>query len=199
MRRRGFESLPVLLFFDNSAHHIRAHDVAAACRLAMAEVRVRLPLGAFDEQDVGKPGIPRASGARDRGFKSRRPDFHCGGACVGTGRRLLTRHDAGSIPATAALQIRKVKPTGDGSRLESGRAMSLGGSTPSPSALLCPWPIGRGASLPSWRGGFDSRRALWNVIGDRLVVGLLALNQETEVRPLLPELAVERAVSRWAN
>ena len=48
---------------------------AAACRLAMAKVRVQLPLGALDEQDVGKPGIPRASGARDRGFKSRRPDF----------------------------------------------------------------------------------------------------------------------------
>jgi hypothetical protein len=29
--------------------------------------------------------------------------------------------------------------------------------------------------------------ALWNVIGDRLVVGRLALDQKTEVRPLLPE------------
>ena len=56
-------------------HTLRAHDVAAASRLAMAEVRVRLPLGALDRQDVGKPGIPRASGARDRGFNSRRPDF----------------------------------------------------------------------------------------------------------------------------
>ena len=27
------------------------------------------------EQDVGKLGIPRAWGARDRGFKSRRPDW----------------------------------------------------------------------------------------------------------------------------
>ncbi len=25
---------------------------------------------------------------------------------------------------------------------------------------MCPWPIGRGTSLPSWQGGFDSRRAL---------------------------------------
>ena len=40
----------------------------------MAEVRVQLPLGALNEQDVGKPGILRASGARERGFKSRRPD-----------------------------------------------------------------------------------------------------------------------------
>ena len=34
-------------FFDNSASNLSAHDVAAACRLAMAEVRVRLPLGAL--------------------------------------------------------------------------------------------------------------------------------------------------------
>ncbi len=162
MRRRGFESLPVLLFFDNSAHHVCAHDVAAACRLAMAEVRVRLPLGAFQMQDVGKPGIPRASGARDRGFKSRRPDFDCGGACVGTGGRLLSvMSQVRFLPPQP--WIRKVKPTGDGSRPESGRAMSLGGSTPSPSALTCPWPSGRGASLPSWRGGFDSHRALLDV------------------------------------
>ena len=90
MRRRGFESLLVLSVFDNSAHLERAHDVAVACRLAMAEVWVQLPLGAFVEQDVGKPGTPRASGARDRRFKSGRPDFDCGGACVGTGRRLLS-------------------------------------------------------------------------------------------------------------
>jgi hypothetical protein len=77
----------------------------------MAKVRVRLPLGALQSperinfggglhhghdscrtrrQDVGKPGIPRASGARDRGFNSRRPDLDCGGACVGTGGRLLS-------------------------------------------------------------------------------------------------------------
>ena len=52
----------------------RAHDVAAACRLAMADVRVRLPLGALTIQDVGKSGIPRAPGARDRRFESDRPD-----------------------------------------------------------------------------------------------------------------------------
>ena len=43
----------------------------------------------------------------------------------------------------------------DGSRPESGRAMSLEGSTPSPSACMCPWPIGSGTSFPSWTGGFD--------------------------------------------
>src|SRR4051812_41143740 len=44
-RRRGFESHPVLCgFFDNSGSATCAHDVAAAYRLAMADVRVRLPL-----------------------------------------------------------------------------------------------------------------------------------------------------------
>ena len=58
--------------------------------------------------------------------------------------------------------------------------------------LVRPWPTGKGSSLPSWRSGFDSRRALWYVIGDRLVVGFLALNQATKVRPLLPELEQHR-------
>jgi hypothetical protein len=110
-------------------------------------------------QDVGKPGIPRASGARERGFKSRRPDLAlwcsrpgcrsrrdacttslsrqpllCGGARVGTGGRLLSvTTQVRFLPPQLVLN-RKVKPIGDGSRLESGRAMSLGGSTPSPSA-----------------------------------------------------------------
>ena len=73
----------------------------------------------------------------------------------------VNRPDTGSIPVTAAL--RKGKPTGDGSGFESRRAMGLEGSTPSPSAVnetTCPWPSGKGASLPSWKGGSDSRRAL---------------------------------------
>ncbi len=45
-RGRGFESHPVLsALFDNSADGEGAHDVAVAYRLAMADVRVRLPLG----------------------------------------------------------------------------------------------------------------------------------------------------------
>ena len=35
---------------------------------------------------------------------------------------------------------------GDGSCFENRRAMSLEGSTPSPSAVMCSWPSGRGAS-----------------------------------------------------
>ena len=109
MRQRGFESHPVLcrLIFNNSARNSRTHDVAAAYRLAKAEVRVQLPLGAFsfawtvrrenegpsavnDYQRVGKHGNPRASGARERRFKSDHADLnHCGGVRAGTGRRLL--------------------------------------------------------------------------------------------------------------
>jgi hypothetical protein len=50
---------------------------------------------------------------------------------------------------------------------------------------MCSWPSGRGASLPSWTGQFDSRRALW--IGDRLTAGRLPLKQEMMVRVHLPE------------
>ncbi len=103
----------------------------------MQESRVQLPLGALDEQDVGKPGIPRAPGARDRRFKSGRPDCDCGGTRVGTGRRLLI----------ALTQVRFLPPqpfgeNGRASQLamaavgESGRAMSLGSSTLSPSAFV---------------------------------------------------------------
>jgi hypothetical protein len=46
MRRRGFESHPVLsAFFDNSGSATCARDVAAAYRSATAEARVRLPPG----------------------------------------------------------------------------------------------------------------------------------------------------------
>ena len=82
--------------------------------------------------------------------------------------------------------IRKGKPTGDGTCLENRRVMSLEGSTPSPSAV-CSWPSGKGASLPSWKGGFNSRRALRVQFGDRLTAGRLALNQDVVVRVHLPE------------
>ena len=134
---------------------------------------------------------------------------------------------AGSIPATGAFFIeqpisrfereaprtdclmefalRKGKPIGDGSRLESGRALTLpcefDSIRPDWSPFrcnrrLCHWPIGKGASLPSWTGGFDSRMALsTNLFGDRLTVGYLTLNQVIEVRILFPELSEVRAVT----
>ena len=108
------------------------------------------PAGRFREQDVGKPGIPRAPGARDRRFKSGRPDFDCGGTRAGTGRRPLTALTQVRFLPPQLPEFRKVKPTGDGSRLESGRAMSLGGSTPSPSALCA---LGRAAEVPAFQAG----------------------------------------------
>ena len=55
----------------------------------MAEVRVQLPLGAFDA-GRRKAWYSACFGSTRGGFKSRRPDFHCGGACVGTGGCLLS-------------------------------------------------------------------------------------------------------------
>jgi hypothetical protein len=56
--------------------------------------------------------------------------------------------------------LRKGKPIGDGTRLELGRAMSLGGSTPSPSALIASQADRPGTGFPSLISGFDSRGAL---------------------------------------
>ena len=54
---------------------ISAHDVTAAYCLAMAEVRVRLPLGALFKTGCGEVwSNPRAMEARDRWFKSSHPD-----------------------------------------------------------------------------------------------------------------------------
>lgn len=64
----------------------RAHDVAVACCLAMAEVRVRLPLGALRRRGDKEPGKLRL-------LVSPAPSLSlsdCGGARAGTGRRLLT-------------------------------------------------------------------------------------------------------------
>ncbi len=58
------------MFFDNLVSNLSAHDVAVACCLAMAEVWVRLPLGAFElgsgrdlgSEFVGEFQIQRAVG-----------------------------------------------------------------------------------------------------------------------------------------
>ena len=44
---------------SNQLKQIRAHDVTVACCLAMAEVRVRFPLGDIFKQGVGKSGLTR--------------------------------------------------------------------------------------------------------------------------------------------
>jgi hypothetical protein len=86
--------------------------------------------------------------------------------------------------------MRKGEPMGDGSRLENGRAMSLGGSTPPPSAS-------RGvryvplAERSRHRLPMPDRRVRLpqGTLGDRLTAGYPALNRTVEVRVLLPEPA----------
>src|SRR5687768_3029177 len=72
--------------------------------------------------------------ATDRWFKSNYADS-IAVSCVGTGGRLLTAFSQVRFLPPQLLRIRKGKPIGDGSCLENSRAMSLEGSTPSPSAL----------------------------------------------------------------
>ena len=79
---------------------------------------------------------PPASGAGERRFESGHPDcltrrFRWSSCWYE--RPAVNREDAGSIPAAGARRW-KGKPKGDGTLFESGRAMSLEGSTPSPSA-----------------------------------------------------------------
>ena len=140
-------------------------------------------------QDVGKPGIPRVSGARNRRFKSGRPDFDCGGTRVGTGRRLLT------APTLVRFQPPQLCDT-DGQadwRWQPPRKRSSDepwGFDSLTFRLVRPWPIGtrHQPSKLNRRVRFP-QGAFRILIGDRLVVGRLALDQKTEVRPLLPELA----------
>ncbi len=76
--------------------------------------------------------------------------------CMSWFVRLSVKEEfAGSIPAPGALDLGKGKPTGDGTRLENGRAMSLEGSTPSPSAgnATCSWPIGEAPVLQTGQAG----------------------------------------------
>src|SRR5262249_34721918 len=88
-------------------------------------------------RDVGKPGLIRllreqeTAGSNPAIPTVRRDDS--GGARAGTGTRVL----AGGTRVRflpAELYTRKGKPKGGGTRFELGRAMSLEGSTPSPSA-----------------------------------------------------------------
>ena len=133
----------------------------------MAEVRVRLPLGALEsrtwESLVFRVLREHESAGSNPAVLTRLR----WGLCW-YGQAPVKRHGAGSIPATAAW-IRKVKPTGDGSRPESGRAMSLEGSTPSPSALRA---LGRPAEAPAFQAGeagstpgTDAQRWSWHSRG----------------------------------
>jgi hypothetical protein len=172
----------------------------------MAEVRVQLPLGAFCLRCIFIYGVLESLEIRllreqeTVGSNPTAPTPFCGGARVGTGGRLLrvisqvrflppqlsagfslqisglgirkellmTAHGTSAVRGAMEFNrtVRKGKPMGDGSCFENSRAMSLEGSTPSPSACLT---LGD--------------------LGDLLVVGCLTLNQATDVRIVLSELA----------
>ena len=103
-------------------------------------------------------------------------------------RRLPVKETiGGSIPPTGASINGRASQLAMAPRSNRDELHGLEGSTPSLSAFMCPWPSGKGSRLPTWRGGFDSHRALFE-IGDRLMVGHLSLNQEVKVQSLLPEL-----------
>lgn len=135
----------------------------------MAEVRVRLPLGALDSGRGKVWPVSNRTGLVLRGHEivGSNPailtelETHCGGARVGTGGRLLT----------ASTQVRFLPPQlTEVIRLDEEPAPKAGagdssvvGSSPTASASgnnTCPWPSGKGSRFPTWRGGFDSRRAL---------------------------------------
>ena len=103
------------------------------------------------------------------------------------GRAAVNRFVAGSIPASAAFAKRKGKPIGDGSRFESGRAISLESSTLSPSAynnvLLAERQRLQASNLAR------RVRLSQSTLGDRLTAGRLPLKQAVKVRILLPKLA----------
>ena len=83
----------MLLIFDNLVEPTKGvHGVVVTHLLAKEELRVRFSLDAFNIRVWESLATPRASGARDRRFKSDHPDCYetySGGSCVGTGRRLL--------------------------------------------------------------------------------------------------------------
>ena len=114
---------------------------------------------------VGKPGNSACSGSRRSLVQIQLRRLDCGGARVGTGRRLLS----------APTQVRFLSPQ------LYGRASQLAMAAVSKTVerkpwgfdslsfrLVCPWPSGKGASLPSWKGGFNSRRAFWGSANGRL-------------------------------
>src|SRR5258708_4383515 len=103
-------------------------------------------------------------------------------------------------------RLRKGKPKGDGIRPEPGRAQALRVRLPLLPLSTAPGPsprVGAGirgsanGRLPDFESGdegsnpsprtLERRRA--SILGDRLTVGHLALNQRMEVRVLLPEYA----------
>ena len=85
------------------------------------------------------------------------------------GKATVNRRDAGSIRATAAAYEWKSSDWLRSLPRKQVRAKCplwvQVPRLPLDGEYTCPWPSGKGASLPSWTGGFDSRRALFMGVG----------------------------------
>lgn len=159
------------LLFDNSARSFCTHDVAAACCLARAEARVRFPLGALSETGCRKAWNWRRRREPEIVRSNRTALARLRWGLCWYRQAAVNRPFAGSIPATAAHVEGQANWRWQPPRKRSSDRR-LGGSTRAPTrqrwspSALCPWPSGRGTSLPSWRdqpavgARFDSRRAL---------------------------------------
>ena len=133
MRRRGFKSHPVLLIFDNLVNTTSAHDVAAAYCLAMADVRVRLPLGALCLRMWESLALRVRREHETAGSNPAILTDDCGGARAGTGGRLLTarrRFDS----CHRSLMYGRASQWVMAAASKAVERQSLEGSTPSPSA-----------------------------------------------------------------
>ena len=110
------------------------------------------------------------------------------------GQAPVKRRDAGSIPAAAAVVHKEGQANWRWQLLRKQSSVSFVGSTPSPSALSVPL-AERQRRQPSKL----ERRVRFSqgtlMIGDRLTVGHLALNQAAMVRIHLPELQRNQSIT----
>ena len=167
MRRRRFESLPVPCPLTIRPSAFRgAHDVAAACRHAMADVRVRLPLGTSPKGGNGaweSPGIRLAWDQEIAGSNPAAPTDYYRGYASWFACLPVKEESAGSIPAPGAGECFGDRPIGR----PSGPGPDDGGSSlfPEPEDVkTCP--IGD----VIWRGRpFDSapRDSRFGPVGNR--------------------------------
>ena len=109
---------------------------------------------------------PRASGARDRRFKSDHTDCYetySGGSCVGTGRRLLIAQTQVRFLLPELLYVEgqadwRRHSVRSGASVKALRVqLSL---LPPCVSEMCHWPSGKGTGLPIRSGRFDSDMAL---------------------------------------
>ena len=130
---------------------------------------------------IAQNGRADASGASGRGFQSRFPDWSRLGCVVKVASPAVTREVGVRVPAP---QLWKGEPTGDGSRLENGRATALRVRLP-PLPPCVPLAERRRHRFPKP----DTRvRAPQGTLGDRLMVGQQPLKLCVKVRLFLPEL-----------